>query len=348
MQGTSGQSVKVGIVGASGYTGAELLRLLINHPKTEVISITSRQYCGRKLTDVFPNFLKSKYESLVFDEFNPENISRKCDLVFSCLPHKASFAVVKELLKHRPSLKVIDFSADFRFKNAETYEKVYKVNHTAKELFKESAYGIPEINRKEISKKRLVANPGCYPTSIILPLYPLVQEKVIDSSYPIIADSKSGVSGAGRKEKLELSFCEVNESFKAYSVVGHRHQAEVEEKLGLEVKFTPHLIPINRGIISTIYFRPKVPFERLKEILKERYEKEPFIRLRNSPPKTSEVAYTNFCDIFLTLDENSGLAVVVSAIDNLGKGASSQAVQNMNVMFGFPETLGLNSVSPVV
>ncbi len=348
MQGTSGQSVKVGVIGASGYTGAELLRLLINHPKVEVISITSRKYQGMNLVDVFPHFLKSKYETLIFEEFKPEEISKKCDLIFSCLPHKASYEVVKELFKHSSSVKVIDFSADFRFKRAEIYERVYKVKHTAKELFKESAYGLPEVNREEIKEKRLIANPGCYPTSIIIPLYPLVKMGVVDTSHPIIADSKSGVSGAGRKEKLELSFCEVNESFKAYSVVGHRHQAEVEEKLGLKVKFTPHLVPINRGIISTVYFKPKVSLEKLKEILKEEYEKEPFIRLRNSPPKTSEVAYTNFCDIFLTLDESLDLAVIVSAIDNLGKGASSQAVQNMNVMFGFPETLGLNSVSPVV
>jgi len=346
VQGTSGPSVKVGIVGGSGYTGAELLRLLLYHPYVKVVSVTSRQYEGKGITEVFPHFLKSPYESLSFEAYNPEKLSSECDVVFCCLPHKASFPVVKELLSLNPDIRVIDFSADFRFKSPETYERVYGVEHTAKELFKEAVYGLPELFREEIKGKRLVANPGCYPTSVILALYPAVREGVVDFSTPVIADSKSGVSGAGRKATVDFTFCEVNESFKAYALEGHRHGPEIAEKLSIpSLRFTPHLVPMNRGILSTVYFKSKVALNELKEIYEKAYGSEYFIRLRSTPPKTSEVAGTNFCDIYITEDKFSGLTVIVSAIDNMGKGASSQAVQNMNLLFGFPEETGLRLFS---
>ncbi|SMO77873.1 N-acetyl-gamma-glutamyl-phosphate reductase [Balnearium lithotrophicum] len=345
MQGTSGQSVKVAVVGASGYTGAELLRLLLHHPFAEVVYITSRQFEGKKLTEVFPHFLKSKYENLVFEEYNPDRFS-DIDVAFLCLPHGASFPIVKELYYRNPNLKIVDFSADFRFKSPENYERTYRVEHTAKDLFLDSAYGLPEINRSEIPKKRIVANPGCYPTSIILGLYPARIKGLIDTSFPVIADSKSGVTGAGRKANLNLLFCEVNESFKAYSVEGHRHAPEVKEKLELPLfRFTPHLVPMNRGILSTIYFKTDAEREELQEIYKEVYKNEYFVRVRSTPPKTSDVSGTNFCDIYVTKDESNELAVVVSVIDNIGKGASGQAVQNMNLLIGAPENTGLTLFS---
>ncbi len=345
MQGTSGQSVKVAVVGASGYTGAELLRLLSLHPYVEVISITSRQFAGKPLTEVFPHFIRAPFENLNFEEYSPEKVSQ-ADVVFLCLPHRASFPIVKELFYIKESLKIIDFSADFRFSNPETYEKVYGVEHTAKELFREAAYGLPEINREEIKKKRIIANPGCYPTSAILGLYPAVKKGLIDGSCPVIVDSKSGVTGAGRKANLSLLFCEVNEGFKAYSVEGHRHSYEIAEKLNLPaVRFTPHLVPMNRGILTTAYFRTEVSKEELLSVYEEFYKNEFFVRLRKEPPNTKEIAGTNFCDIYVTKEEATGLAVVISVIDNIGKGASSQAVQNMNILCGFPEETGLKIFS---
>ena len=345
MQGTSGPSVKVAVVGASGYTGAELLRLLSLHPYAEVISITSRQFAGKPLTEVFPHFMRAPFENLTFEEYSAEKVSR-ADVVFLCLPHRASFPIVKELFYAKEELKIIDFSADFRFSDPETYERVYGVEHTAKELFKESAYGLPEINREEIRRKRIIANPGCYPTSAILALYPAVKRNLIDSSCPVIVDSKSGVTGAGRKANLSLLFCEVNEGFKAYSVEKHRHSYEIAEKLNLTaVRFTPHLVPMNRGILTTVYFKTGASKKELFSTYREFYKDEFFVRLRKEPPNTKEVAGTNFCDIYITKEKSSGLAVVISAIDNIGKGASSQAVQNMNLLCGFPEETGLKIFS---
>ncbi|WP_457568122.1 N-acetyl-gamma-glutamyl-phosphate reductase [Desulfurobacterium sp.] len=342
MQDTSGQSVNVSIIGASGYTGAELLRLLSSHPFANVVSITSRQFEGKSIKDVFPHLSRTKCENLVFESYEKEKIARKSDVVFLCLPHKTAHPIVKELFETKKSLKIIDFSADFRFKNPDTYEKTYKVKHTAKEIFKQTAYGLPEINRSEIKKKTIIANPGCYPTSVILGLYPAKKAGVIETSFPIIADSKSGVTGAGRKSALDFTFCEINESFKAYAVESHRHAPEIAEKLEIKnVRFTPHLVPMNRGILSTIYFKTNSSKEELESIYREFYNGEYFIRLRKEPPRTSDVAGTNFCDIFVTKDENTGLGIVISVIDNIGKGASGQAVQNMNLLCGFPETTGL-------
>jgi len=345
VQGTSGPSVKVAIVGASGYTGAELLRLFSFHPKVQVSVVTSRQFAGKTVSEVFPHLQRSPFESLKFSELNLEEVS-SCDAAFCCLPHKASFPIVKELLAANPKLKVIDFSADFRFKDPDLYEKTYKVEHSAKELFKEAVYGLPELYREEIRGSRLVANPGCYPTSAILALWPAKKAKLIDEEFPVIVDSKSGVTGAGRKESLAFTFCEVNENFKAYSVKGHRHGPEIAEKLGLtKLKFTPHLVPMNRGILTTAYFKTEATEEELRQLYRETYKNEYFVRLKNTPPSTNGVAGTNFCDLFVTKDEESGLGVVVCAIDNLGKGASGQAVQNFNLLFGFPENEGLKIFS---
>ena len=346
MQGTSGPNVRVSIIGASGYTGAELLRLLALHPHVHVVAVTSRQFEGQKLTDVFPHLLKSPLSNLSFEPYIKEKIAENSDVVFCCLPHRVAYPIVQELYNTRPELKIIDFSADFRFKNLETYERVYGIKHTAKELFEKVAYGLPEINREEIKKKDIIANPGCYPTSIILALHPARINGLIDTSFPVIADSKSGVSGAGRKGTLAFSFCEINESFKAYAVEGHRHAPEIAEKLNLPVvRFTPHLVPMNRGILSTIYFKTNATKEELQELYREFYRNEYFVRVRNSPPATSDVVGTNFCDIYVTKEESTGLGIVISAIDNIGKGASGQAVQNMNLTCGFPETTGLKTFS---
>jgi len=342
VQGTSGPSVKVAIIGASGYTGAELLRLLLFHPFAEVTLVTSRQHAGKRLTEVFPHLTGSPYENISFQTYSPEKVAASADVVFCCLPHRASFPVVKELFETSSKIKIIDFSADFRFSSPKTYEEVYGVEHGAKELFEEAVYGLPELFREEIGGKRIVANPGCYPTSIILALYPAKKVDLIEEDFPVIADSKSGVTGAGRKSSVDFNFCEVNEGFKAYGVEGHRHAPEVAEKLNLTgFRFTPHLVPMNRGILSTVYFKTKASKKELTEAYRETYKDEPFIRLRTSPPNTKEVSGTNFCDIFVTKDEKNGLGVVISAIDNIGKGASGQAVQNMNILLGLPETTGL-------
>ncbi|OMH41419.1 N-acetyl-gamma-glutamyl-phosphate reductase [Desulfurobacterium indicum] len=343
MQGISGQSVNISIIGASGYTGAELLRLLSFHPFANIVAVTSRQFEGKAVKEVFPHLSKMKFENLMFENYKKEKIAEKSDVIFLCLPHKTAYPIVKELYETKKELKIIDFSADFRFKNPEIYEKTYRVSHTAKKLFEKVAYGLPEINRDKIKEKNIIANPGCYPTSVILGLYPAKSAGLIDTSFPVIADSKSGVTGAGRKSTIDFTFCEVNESFRAYAVEGHRHAPEIAEKLELKsVRFTPHLVPMNRGILSTIYFATKSSREELIEVYKEYYKNEYFIRLKENPPKTSDVAGTNFCDIYVTKDENTGLGIVVSVIDNIGKGASGQAIQNMNIICGFPENSGLN------
>ncbi len=346
MQDTSGQSVNVSIIGASGYTGAELLRLLLLHPKVNVKQITSRQFEGKPLKDVFPQFCGSRFENLKFSSLDVEKISNCSDVVFCCLPHATSFPIVKEIVQ-KGKAKVIDFSADFRFEDPEIYEKTYGVEHTAKELFSISSYGLPEINRERIKESRIVANPGCYPTSIILALFPAVKEGIVDTNFPVIADSKSGATGAGRKTKLNLLFCEVNEALKPYAVRKHRHAPEIMEKLKIKnFRFTPHLVPMNRGILSTVYFKTTASEKEMIDIYTEFYRKEYFVRIRKEPPSTSNVSGTNYCDIFVSKDEETGLAIIISAIDNIGKGASGQAVQNMNLLFGFDEKLGLE-LTPV-
>lgn len=340
--------IKTAILGGSGYTGFELLRILANHPQAEVVAITSRQHKGDNLETVFPglkNISKLKFE----DPANFNSFS-KAGIVFSALPHHASMEIVPDILKN--GKRVIDLSADFRLKDAKTYEAWYG-NHIAKELLKKAVYGLPELFRNKIKNAELVANPGCYPTGAILGLAPAIEAGIIDTK-GIIIDSKSGVSGAGRGASLDTSFAEVNEGFKAYKVGEHRHTSEIEQGLSLiagkniKVTFTPHLLPVNRGILSTIYasINSKLKTQSSKQILdiyKEYYENEFFIRImpEGTFPNISQVKGSNFCDIGLKLDERTGRLIVVTAIDNLVKGASGQAVQNMNIMLGIPETTGL-------
>ncbi len=346
VQDISGQSVKVSVIGASGYTGAELLRLLLYHPFVQIVSITSRQYEGKCLSEVFPHFCNSSISFLKFERYEKEKIAEISDVVFLCLPHKTAFPIVKELYETESQLKIIDFSADFRFTHPEVYEKVYDVKHSAKEIFCKAAYGLPEIFREEIRKKSIIANPGCYPTSVILGLYPAKVSSALDVNFPVIADSKSGITGAGRKALVSLNFCEVNNNFRAYAIENHRHGPEIAEKLGVSsVRFTPHLVPMNRGILSTIYFKTPFSEEKLRTVYRQFYKEEYFVRVKDKPPETCNVAGTNFCDIYVTKDEKTGIGIVVSVIDNIGKGASGQAVQNMNVVCSFPEDTGLQLFS---
>jgi N-acetyl-gamma-glutamyl-phosphate reductase len=336
--------IQVGIIGASGYTGLELLRLLENHPEVEVKVVTSREYAGKTLREVFG--FSGRWADLFFEKPDPQQISERVEVVFLCLPSGTAQEVAEFFL--RKGIKVIDLSADFRFKNLETYSKTYKIEHRFPELVKRAVYGLSEIYAEEIKKTYLVGNPGCYPTSILLPLIPLIKEHLIHTDL-IIADSKSGTSGAGRKAENYYSFCEVNEDFKAYKVTTHRHTPEMEEKLseasGNQVRliFTPHLLPVNRGILSTIYVKFRNSLEKIYEYLRDFYKEKIFVEILplGSYPRLSEVKGTNFCKIALFEDKERGMGVIISVLDNLIKGASGQAIQNMNLMFGLPEDLGL-------
>ncbi len=335
----------VAILGASGYTGIELLRILSRHRHVRVVHAGSRQYSGRKVEEVFP-FLRGACGGLTFGDDEPSGI--EAELFFCALPHGASMDVVAVLLER--GKKVVDLSADFRLKDRLLYERWYR-EHTAPGLLNEAVYGLPEFYREEIRGATLVANPGCYPTGTILALLPPLREGLV---YPsgIIIDAKSGVSGAGRKAALETQFVEVSDGFHPYRVLAHRHTPEIEEVLcvlsgeKLRVAFVPHLLPVARGILTTIYATLKegVSTEDMKRVYKEYYSKEPFVRVIDGGglPDIKHVRGSNLCDIGFRVDEERGLVVIVSAIDNLVKGASGQAVQNMNIMYGFPETEALD------
>ena len=338
--------IKVAVVGASGYTGVELLRLLHCHPEVEVACVTSEQSAGKPISDVFPS-LRGRCD-LVLESVEPTAVAAKADLIFTALPHQAAMKVVPTFLAL--GKKVVDLSADYRLSDADEYARWYEP-HLSPELLAEAVYGLPEVRRAAIAGARLVANPGCYPTSIILGLLPLLQQGLIDPA-TIISDSKSGVSGAGRSAKVDNLYCEVNDGFKAYGVGGvHRHIPEIEQELSLlageklTISFTPHLVPMDRGILSTIYATLRQPADAaaLLELYRERYANEPFVRVLplGQFPSTAFVKGSNCCDIGLTVDQRTGRVIVVSAIDNLVKGASGQAIQNMNLLCGFPETMGL-------
>jgi N-acetyl-gamma-glutamyl-phosphate reductase len=345
--------IKVAILGGSGYTGSELLRLLLGHPNVEVTAVTSERSSGLFISDIFLNFRNT---SLKFESLNLKALTKKADLFFLCLPHKTSQNTVAFL--HNAGKRVIDLSADYRLKSAKVYKEWYNIPHLFSPLLKKAVYGLPEINRRKIRNASIIANPGCYPVSAILGLAPIMGKNFIDTN-SIIIDSKSGTSGAGRSPAQPFMFCEVNESVKAYSVTVHRHTPEIEQELSLiskkEIKiiFTPHLIPIDRGMLSTIYVRSKkkINLSNVQKLYKEFYSREPFVRVLNNGtyPTTKAVKGSNFCDISVFLDKhsNKGQAIIiVSAIDNLLKGASGSAVQNMNVMYGFDETAGLAISSP--
>ena len=337
---------KIGIAGASGYTGVELLRLLTNHPKAEIVFLTSETYQGQPVTEVFPSlggFANIKFSSLEFVSGDD------CDIIFLALPHTTSMNKVPGFLKK--NAKVIDLSADYRLKDPAIFEEWYAVPHQQPELLKEAVYGLPEIHREAIMSAQLVANPGCYPTSITLGLAPLITENWVDLSC-IVADSKSGTSGAGRKASLKTQFSEANEGVSAYQIAAHRHTPEIEQELsalantGVQVSFSPHLIPMTRGMLSTVYINLKkdMSVEDLVEHFQRFYKEEPFVRIL--PPgkyaNTRFTAASNFCDIGVQVDRRNRRTIVTSAIDNLIKGASGQAIQNMNLMLGISETSGLN------
>jgi len=344
------KSKKVAIIGASGYSGEELVRLLLNHPHVELVAVTSRQNAGQTLARVFPKFASHpKSKALHFTEPNAERLAKQADVVFLALPHGVAAEYAVPLLD--AGCLVIDLSADFRLKSAEIYKEFYAHDHPAPELLKKSVYGLPEIYRAEIKKALLVASPGCYPTGILLPVIPLLKAGLIKSA-GIIADSLSGVSGAGRKAEADYLFCECNESVRPYGVPKHRHLSEIEEQLSLAagvkvtIQFTPHLIPANRGILTTLYLAPTekaVDAEKFSACYQKAYGNEPFVRLLDGKnlPDTKNVNGTNVIEIAWRLDPRTGRLIVMSAEDNLVKGASGQAVQSLNLLCGFPETAGL-------
>jgi N-acetyl-gamma-glutamyl-phosphate reductase len=343
------KSNKVAIVGASGYSGEELVRLLLQHPHAELAAVTSRQFAGQTLGQVFPKFASHpKSRDLRFVEPNAELLAKQADVVFLALPHGVAAEYAVPLLD--AGVVVIDLSADFRLKNAEVYKEFYAHDHPAPELLKKSVYGLPEIYREEIKKSLLIASPGCYPTSILLPIIPLFKDGLIKPN-GIIADSMSGVSGAGRKAEADYLFVECNESVRPYGIPKHRHLSEIEEQLSLAagqkiiIQFTPHLIPVNRGILTTLYLKPaeNVAEEQIAAAYKKHYAAEPFVRLLEgkSLPDTKNVTGTNVIEIAWRMDPRTGRLIVMSAEDNLTKGASGQAVQSLNILCGWPETAGL-------
>lgn len=342
--------LNVAIVGASGYTGLELIRILHCHPEVAVTCLTSEQSAGKRISDIFPT-LRGRCD-LLLENLEPVRVSEKADVIFTALPHKAAMEVVPTFLKL--GKRVIDLSADYRLSDPAIYGEWYEPHLNPANL-KKAVYGLPEIRRSKIKGTKLVANPGCYPTSIILGLAPLLKKGLIHSQ-SIIADSASGVTGAGRSAKVDSLYCEVNEGYKAYGVGGvHRHTPEIEQELSLlagaplQVTFTPHLVPMDRGILSTIYAAPlkELTTAQLVTLYEEFYSGEPFVRVlpQGSLPSTAFVRGSNFCDIAPLVDSRTGRIIIVSAIDNLVKGASGQAVQNMNLLCGFPETTGLDGLA---
>lgn len=335
-------AVRVGILGATGYTGVELLRLLRNHPAAEVSYCSSRQYNGQKISEVF-EFLQGIAE-MPLEEFDVSTIASRCDVVFSCLPHQASMGFISQLPE---SVKIIDLSADFRLRDAQTYARWYQ-EHTAPDLLSSAVYGLCEIYREPIRRARLIANPGCYPTSVLLPLIPLLKAGLVDAK-GIIVDAKSGVSGAGRGLSIKTHICEAGENFSAYKVGrSHRHIPEIEQELSLaagtslNIDFSAHLIPASRGMLSTIYLSTGHTEAELKACLRDFYNGSSFVSVRDAIPAIKDVRATNRCAIGLTVNAVTGRAAVVSVIDNLTKGAAGQALQNMNLMFDLPETHGLD------
>jgi len=337
--------IRVGVIGATGYAGAELVRILCAHPEIELTVLSSRQYSGVKFDSVYPSM--AGVVDLVCQEFDIDLVCDRADVVFTALPHKLPMSIVPELIDR--GKKVVDFSADFRYKDAQIYESFYEP-HTAKGLLAKAVYGLCEVYFDDIKNADLVANPGCYPTSVLLPLIPLLKDNLLDIN-TIIADSKSGVSGAGRSLSLTVHFCEANESFKAYKVAEHRHNSEMEAVLShvlektVNISFVPHLVPMTRGILSTIYATPAEPInsEKIRDCIASYYSGRRFIRVCPDarPPDTLHVKGTNYCDIGFKIDERNNRLILMSAIDNMGKGAAGQAVQNMNIMLGLDETVGL-------
>jgi N-acetyl-gamma-glutamyl-phosphate reductase len=342
--------LKVAICGGSGYTGGELLRILSQHPKVKVTAVTSEQSAGKKVIELFPSL--HTYANVTFQPLVKEKLLTKADLFFMALPHAASQEAVDYFFSN--GKKVIDLSADFRLSEPLIYEEWYNVPHNFKKTLTKSVYGLPELHRERVTKSSLVANPGCYPTGAILGLYPVLKSKLVKTN-GIVIDSKSGTSGAGRKTSSKFSFCEVNEGFKAYGIGTHRHTPEIEQELSfiakknIKVTFTPHLLPVNRGILSTIYAEMirKTDTKTLLGLYNNTFAHEPFVKVldEDSFPNIHSVKGTNFCQIGLKVNPRTNKLIIVTAIDNLVKGAAGQAIQNMNIMMGFKETAGLHNLA---
>lgn len=340
--------LKVAVCGGSGYTGAELLRILYLHPEITITAVTSEKSAGKKVSSLFPHL--HQYDYLSYEPLDKSVLLSKADIFFMALPHGASQEAVDFFFQN--GKKVIDISADYRISNPIIYEQWYKTAHNFKETLKSAVYGLPEINREKIKKASLIANPGCYPTSAILGLYPAIKENLIELDN-LIVDSKSGTTGAGRKATVDFSYCEVNEGFKAYGIGVHRHTPEIEQELSLianrdiTIDFTPHLVPMDRGIISTIYTKLIKNFDTsdVISVYREKFASEPFIRVLDEGiyPNVKNVRGSNFCEIGIKVVKRTNSLIIVSAIDNLVKGASGQAVHNMNIMMGFEETTALQS-----
>lgn len=341
--------IKVGIIGATGYAGNELVRLLLQHKEAEIIWYGSRSYIEKPYADVYRNMFQLVEEKCLDD--NIEELSKSADVIFTATPQGFCASVVNDTVLNQT--KIIDLSADFRIKDVKTYESWYKIEHKSPQYLDEAVYGLCEINRDKIKDARLVANPGCYPTCSFLSVYPLVKEGIINPN-TIIIDAKSGTSGAGRGAKVDNLFCEVNENIKAYGVSVHRHTPEIEEQLSYQagvpvfINFTPHLVPMNRGILITAYasLKTEITEDKVREIYHKYYKEERFVRLleKGICPETRWVEGSNFVDVNIKVDARTNRVIMMGAMDNLVKGAAGQAIQNMNLMFGLKETEGLLQV----
>ncbi|HIY18720.1 MAG TPA: N-acetyl-gamma-glutamyl-phosphate reductase [Candidatus Blautia avistercoris] len=341
--------IKAGIIGSTGYAGSEIVRLLLGHKDAEIRWFGSRSYIDRKYADIYQNFFQLVDAACMDD--NMDALADQVDVIFTATPQGLCASLVKEEILSK--VKIIDLSADFRIKDVDKYEKWYGITHPSPEYIKEAVYGLCEINREQVKKARLIANPGCYPTCSTLSLYPLLKEGLIDGN-TVIIDAKSGTSGAGRGAKLDNLFCEVNENMKAYGVATHRHTPEIEDQLSyaageeITINFTPHLVPMNRGILVTAYasLKKNVSYEEVKAVYDNYYAEETFVRVleKDVCPQTKWVEGSNYVDVNFKLDPRTNRIIVMGAMDNLVKGAAGQAVQNMNLMFGLPETEGLLQV----
>jgi N-acetyl-gamma-glutamyl-phosphate reductase len=338
--------IKVGIVGGTGYTGVELLRLLAQHPEADVRAITSRKDAGTRVADMFPS-LRGRY-ALTFSEPADAGLE-SCDAVFFATPHGVAMAQARGLLA--AGARIIDLAADFRLRDPAVFEKWYGMAHTCPDLLAESVYGLPELNRASIRNARIVGNPGCYPTAVQLGFLPLLEAGIVDAAH-LVADCKSGVSGAGRKAEMSLLFAEASDNFKAYGVKGHRHHPEIVQGLNaasrtpVSLVFTPHLVPMIRGIHATLYARLSDTGIDLQALYEKRYAGEPFVDVMpaGSMPDTRSVRASNICRIAVHRPQGGDMALVLAVEDNLVKGAAGQAIQNMNLMFGLPETTGLDAL----
>ncbi|GBR72500.1 N-acetyl-gamma-glutamyl-phosphate reductase [Candidatus Termititenax aidoneus] len=332
--------IKIGIIGATGYTGAELIRILLDHAQADIQYLTTTSAAGQDIGEIYP-FLRPRFsQKLTKYELSA---AQKLDAVFICLPHGRSMELAPELVN--AGVKVIDLGADFRFRDLAIYEKTYQ-KHTAPEINAQAVYGLPEYNRAQIKKAKLIANPGCYVTAATLALKPIVENLAfVEGS--LIIDAKSGVSGAGRALRQDTHFLEVYTNFSTYKLGVHRHQPEIEQNIGASVVFAPHLLPVNRGILATIYVKlhEKTNTDNILSILQKQYQNEPFVRIVEKAPTLKDVVGSNYCLISPTIVGDGSQLILVSALDNLVKGASGQAVQNMNIMFGLPETTGLERLA---